>query len=71
MKGKKVLASVLSVSVLSIYPLIGSFAKPIQNPALPTDEVLPISVPVNQASYLSFSGTVKRLKQGGQPVWKD
>ena len=62
MKGKKVLASVLSVSVLSIYPLIGSFAKPIQNPALPTDEVLPISVPVNQASYLSFSGTVKEIE---------
>lgn len=62
MRGKKFLASVLSISVLSLYPIIDAYANPIESTELLRDEIMPISIPANQVSYLSFSGTVKEIE---------
>lgn len=66
MKTKKILASFLSVSVLAAYPLFGAAASPIRELKPITDEVNPISTPLEQASYFAFSGTVKEI-EGTQP----
>lgn len=66
MKTKKILASFLSVLVLAAYPLFGAATSPIRELKPITDEAVPISAPLEQASYFAFSGTVKEI-EGTQP----
>jgi len=62
MRVKKLVASILSVSVLTIYPFISANANPSINNVSFAEEVRTIGTPLKYTSYLSFSGTVKGIE---------